>query len=73
VSTLEHTLEPEVTTVHRLEVITGAGRRRRFTEAFKARGLANEGAQISPHHPNRCVDRQTSIRFGFIPVRYLLV
>src|SRR6202008_1992166 len=37
VSPLAHKLEPEVTTVHRLEVITGAGRRRRFTEAFKAR------------------------------------
>ena len=36
-STLEHTLEPEATTVHRLEVITGTGRRRRFSEDFKAR------------------------------------
>jgi transposase len=36
VSTLDHKLEPEVTTVHRLEVITGAGRRRQFTEDFKA-------------------------------------
>jgi transposase len=37
VSTLDHKLEPEVTPVRRLEVITGAGRRRRFTEDFKAR------------------------------------
>jgi transposase len=37
VSTLDHKLEPEVTTVRRLEVITGAGRRRQFTEDFKAR------------------------------------
>ena len=29
-STLDHKLEPEVTPVRRLEVITGAGRRRRF-------------------------------------------
>ena len=36
-STLDHKLEPEVTTVRRLEVITEAGRRRRFTEGFKAR------------------------------------
>jgi len=37
VSTLDHTLEPEVTTVRRLEVITGTGRRRRFAEDDKAR------------------------------------
>ena len=36
-STLDHKLEPEVTTVRRLEGITGAGRRRQFTEDFKAR------------------------------------
>ena len=36
-STLDHKLEPEVAPVRRLEVITGAGRRRRFTEDFKAR------------------------------------
>ncbi len=36
-STLDHKLEPEVTEVRRLEVITGTGRRRRFTEDFKAR------------------------------------
>ena len=36
-STLDHTLEPEVRTVHRLEVISGTGRRRQFTEDFKAR------------------------------------
>ena len=36
-STLDHTLEPEATTVRRLEVITGTGRRRRFSEDDKAR------------------------------------
>ena len=35
-STLDHKLEPEVKEVRRLEVITGTGRRRRFTEDFKA-------------------------------------
>jgi transposase len=37
VSTLDHKLEPEVTAVRRLEVISGTGRRRQFTEDFKAR------------------------------------
>jgi transposase len=37
VSTLDHKLEREVTEVRRLEVITGIGRRRRFTADFKAR------------------------------------
>ena len=36
-STLDHTLEPEVTTVRRLEMITGTGRRRRISEDDKAR------------------------------------
>jgi transposase len=36
VSTLDHKLEPEVTEVRRLEVITGTGRRRQFTADFKA-------------------------------------
>lgn len=36
-STLDHMLEPEATAVRRLEVITGTGRRRRFSEEFKAR------------------------------------
>ncbi len=35
-STLDHKLEPEVKEVRRLEVIAGTGRRRRFTEDFKA-------------------------------------
>ncbi len=35
-STLDLTLEPEATTVRRLEVITGTGRRRRFSEDDKA-------------------------------------
>ena len=36
-STPDHTLEPKATTVRRLEVITGAGRRRRFSADDKAR------------------------------------
>ena len=36
-STLDHKLEPELTAVHRLEVISGTGRRRQFTADFKAR------------------------------------
>jgi transposase len=37
VSKLDHTLEPHATSVRRLEVITGTGRRRRFSEDDKAR------------------------------------
>jgi transposase len=37
VSMLDHKLEPEVTEVRRLEVITGTGRRRKFAADFKAR------------------------------------
>jgi transposase len=37
VSTFDHTLKPEATEVRRLEVITGTGRRRRFSEDDKAR------------------------------------
>jgi transposase len=37
VSKLDHTLEPEVTPIRRLEVITGTGRRRRFSEDDKTR------------------------------------
>ena len=36
-SKLDHMLEPEVTAVHRLEVISGTGRRPRFASDFKAR------------------------------------
>jgi transposase len=36
-STLDHTLEPKAGGVRRLEVITGMGRRRRFSEDDKAR------------------------------------
>lgn len=36
-STLDHTLKPEATTVRRLDVITGTGRRRRFSADDKAR------------------------------------
>ena len=36
-STLDHTLKPEASTVSRLEVITGTGRRRRFSDDYKAR------------------------------------
>jgi transposase len=37
VSTLDHTLKSEVTAVRRLELITGTGRRRRFSDDDKAR------------------------------------
>jgi transposase len=37
VSTLDHTLKPEATAVRRVEVITGTGRRRRFSRDDKAR------------------------------------
>ena len=50
VSTLDHTLKPEATAVRRLEVITGTGRRRQFSEDFKA-GIVEEtlvpGAVVS--------------------------
>ena len=49
-STLDHTLKPEATSVRRLEVITGTGRRRQFSEDFKA-GIVEEtlvaGAVVS--------------------------
>jgi transposase len=45
---LDHTLKPEA--VHRLEVITGTGRRRRFSDDYKA-GIVGEtlvpGAVVS--------------------------
>jgi len=37
VSKLDHMLEPEVTAIRRLEVISGTGRRRRFASDFKGR------------------------------------
>jgi transposase len=37
VSTLDHTLGPKASSVRRLEVITGTGRRRRFSDDDKAR------------------------------------
>jgi transposase len=37
VSMLDHKLKPETEPVHRLEVITGTGRRRRFSDDDKAR------------------------------------
>jgi len=37
VSTLDHTLKPEGTVVRRLEVMTGTGRRRRFSDEDKTR------------------------------------
>src|SRR6185312_7110015 len=50
VSTLDHMLKPETTAVRRLEVITGTGRRRRFSDDFKA-GIVEEtlvpGAVVS--------------------------
>jgi transposase len=50
VSTFDHTLKPETTAVRRVEVITGTGRRRQFSEDFKA-GIVEEtlvpGAVVS--------------------------
>jgi transposase len=50
VSTLDHTLKPAATAVRWLEVISGTGRRRRFSEDFKA-GIVEEtlvpGAVVS--------------------------
>jgi transposase len=37
VSTLDHTLKPELVEVRRLEVISGTGRRRHFSDEAKAR------------------------------------
>ena len=37
-SKLDDMVEPETASVHRLEVISGSGRRRSFSDAFKARG-----------------------------------
>jgi transposase len=49
-STLDDTLKPEATAVHRIEVITGTGRRRAFSDDFKA-GIVEEtllpGAVVS--------------------------
>jgi transposase len=49
-STLDHTLKPEATSMRRLEVITGTGRRRFYSEDFKA-GIVEEtlvpGAVVS--------------------------
>jgi transposase len=50
VSTLDHTLEPKADSLRRLEVITGTGRRRRFSDDDKARIIGETlapGAVIS--------------------------
>lgn len=50
VSTLDLTLKPEATAVRRVEVITGTGRRRRFSRDDKARVVAETlvaGAVVS--------------------------
>jgi transposase len=49
-STLDHKLKPEATEVRRLEVITGTGRRRQFSEDFKSEVVAETlvaGAVVS--------------------------
>ena len=49
-STIDHTLKPEATVVRRLEVITGSGRRRRFSDDDKARMIEEtlaSGAVVS--------------------------
>ncbi len=47
-SMLDHRLEPEVKEVRRLEVITGTGRRRQFTEDFKAQVVEETLARLVP-------------------------
>ncbi len=47
-STLDHKLEPEAKEVRRLEVITGTGRRRQFTEDFKAQVVEETLARLVP-------------------------
>jgi transposase len=50
VSTFDHTLKPEAASVRRLEVITGIGRRRQFSEDFKSGIIAETlvpGAVVS--------------------------
>jgi hypothetical protein len=46
VSTLDHTLKPEG--VHRLEMITGTGRRRRFSALPKAVWIEEERKNVGP-------------------------
>lgn len=45
-STLDHTLEPKGATVRRLEVITGTGRRRRFSADDKVLEVEIEGVTV---------------------------
>ena len=59
-STLDHTFEPEVTTVRRLEVFTGTGRRRRFSEDDKARVV---GEMLAPG----VVASHVARRYGLTP------
>ena len=63
-STLDHTLEPEATAVRRLEVITGTGRRRRFSEDDKARVVEETLA------PGAVVSR-VARRYGLTPQQVL--
>jgi transposase len=60
VSKLDHMLEPETTTVHRLEVINGTGRRRRFSDEFKARVVEET---LAP----KAVASQIARRHGLTP------
>ena len=45
-STLDHKLKPEPEPLRRLEVITGSGRRRRFSDADKTRIVEETLAQL---------------------------
>lgn len=59
-SKLDHMLEPETGSVHRLEVISGTGRRRRFSDDFRARVVEETLA------PNAVVS-QIARRHGLTP------
>ena len=62
-STLDHTLAPKPGGIRRLEVITGTGRRRRFSDDDKARIIEEtfqvEGAMMTIHGYARVSDGQT--------------
>jgi transposase-like protein len=47
VSKLDDMLEPEAGSVHRLEVISGTGRRRSFSDEFKARVVEETLAPVA--------------------------
>ena len=68
-STLDHTLKPEATEVRRLEVITGVGRRRQFSEDFKSEVVAETllaGAVVSEVARRRGLTPQQVFTWGSV-------